>query len=182
MSAGERNGCGHDTSPKIEAAAKEGNHEAVIFPRAKVEGSEYDFSFSGLKSAVLNHINHEKMANRSIIREDIAACFQDAVVDALCERIALALDEYGADVFALAGGVASNMALRSAAKGVCEKRGVKFVCPSPKLCTDNAAMIGAAAYISFTKGEFAGWDLNAVPQLTLKVSSMDADCRACTGN
>lgn len=160
-------GLGYPGGPKVEEAAKKGDVNAISFPRAKVGDSAYDFSFSGLKSAVLNYINSEKMAGREVNNYDIAACFQDAVVGVLCDHAALAIEEYGARDFALAGGVASNGALRSAMEKVCADKGVKFHCPSPILCTDNAAMIGAAAYYDFIAGKRDGWDLNAVPGLKL---------------
>lgn len=160
-------GLGYPGGPKVEEAAKKGDTSAISFPRAKVGDSVYDFSFSGIKSAVLNYINSEKMAGREVNNYDIAACFQDAVVGVLCEHAGLAIDEFKAFDFALAGGVASNGALRSAMKKLCDEKGVKFHCPSPVLCTDNAAMIGSAAYYEYMAGRRDGWDLNAVPQLKL---------------
>ena len=160
-------GLGYPGGPKVEAAAKEGNHEAIAFPRARVTGSVYDFSFSGLKSAVLNYMNSEKMAGREVVPDDIAACFQDAVVGVLCDHAGMAMEEFRAKDFALAGGVAANGALREGIRSICEEKGIRFHCPSPVLCTDNAAMIGAAGYYEFIAGHRAGWDLNAVPGLTL---------------
>lgn len=162
-------GLGYPGGPKVEEAAKRGNADAITFPRAKVEGSIYDFSFSGLKSAVLNYINGEKMKGREVNQDDIAAGFQAAVVGVLADHTGLAIDEYGAKDFALAGGVASNGALREATRKLCEEKGVRFHCPSPVLCTDNAAMIGAAGYYDFVAGRRDGWDLNAVPGLALGV-------------
>lgn len=162
-------GLGYPGGPKVEEAAKRGNADAITFPRAKVEGSVYDFSFSGLKSAVLNYINGEKMKGREVDPDDIAAGFQAAVVGVLADHTGLAIDEYGTKDFALAGGVASNGALREAMRELCEEKGVRFHCPSPVLCTDNAAMIGAAGYYDFLAGRRDGWDLNAVPGLALGV-------------
>lgn len=160
-------GLGYPGGPKVDKAAKEGNPHAIPFPRAKVEGSPYDFSFSGLKSAVLNHINRAKMTGEEICVPDLAASFQNAVVEALVSRAVLAAKEYGYDKLAIAGGVASNSALRAAMQVACEKEKLKFYYPSPIFCTDNAAMIGAAAYYEYKKGTRHGWDLNAVPNLKL---------------
>lgn len=160
-------GLGYPGGPKIDKASKEGNPNAIAFPRAKVADSAYDFSFSGLKSAVLNYLNGCKMKNIPIVQADVAASFQKAVVDVLVEHAMHAMEEYGFKKFAIAGGVASNSALRSAMEEACKKRGVAFYHPSPILCTDNAAMIGAAAYYEYLAGTRSGWDLNAVPNLKL---------------
>ena len=160
-------GLGYPGGPKIDKVSKEGNPNAIAFPRAKVADSAYDFSFSGLKSAVLNYLNGCKMKNIPIVQADVAAYFQKAVVDVLVEHAMHAVEEYGFKKFAIAGGVASNSALRSAMEEACKKRGVAFYHPSPILCTDNAAMIGAAAYYEYLAGTRSGWDLNAVPNLKL---------------
>ena len=136
-------------------------------PEAKVDGAEYDFSFSGLKSAVLNYINGCKMKGESFDPADLAASFQKAVVEVLVGNSMKAAEELGISKFAIAGGVASNSALRAAMIEACEKRKMKFYRPSPILCTDNAAMIGAAAYYEYISGARAGLDLNAVPNLKL---------------
>lgn len=160
-------GLGYPGGPKVDKTAKEGNPHAIEFPRAKVEGSPYDFSFSGLKSAVLNHINRAKMTGEEICVPDLVASFQNAVVEALVSRAVLAAKEFGYDKLAIAGGVASNSALRADMQEACEKEGLKFYHPSPIFCTDNAAMIGVAAYYEYQKGTRHGWDLNAVPNLKL---------------
>lgn len=160
-------GLGYPGGPKVDQAARGGNPHAFEFPRAKVEGSPYDFSFSGLKSAVLNHINHAKMTGEEICVPDLAASFQNAVVEALVRRAVLAAKEYGYDRLAIAGGVASNSALRAAMQNACDEAGIRFYHPSPIFCTDNAAMIGAAAFYEYQKGTRHGWDLNAVPNLKL---------------
>ncbi|MBD5157963.1 MAG: tRNA (adenosine(37)-N6)-threonylcarbamoyltransferase complex transferase subunit TsaD [Butyrivibrio sp.] len=160
-------GLGYPGGPKIDRLAKEGNPHAVELPRAKIDGARYDFSFSGLKSAVLNYINHCEMKNIEINRADLAASFQNAVVDVLVTHAAEAVREYKFGKFAIAGGVASNSALRSAMAEACADSGIEFFHPSPVFCTDNAAMIGAAAYYEYLAGNFAGWDLNAVPNLRL---------------
>ena len=160
-------GLGYPGGPKVDKAAKEGNPHAMEFPRAKVGGSAYDFSFSGMKSAVLNYINQCDMKGETINVPDLAASFQNAVVDVLVSRAVAAAKEYGYGKLAIAGGVASNSALRAGMKEACEKEEIKFYYPSPIYCTDNAAMIGAAAYYEYINGARAGWDLNAVPNLKL---------------
>lgn len=160
-------GLGYPGGPKVDKAAREGNPHAIEFPRAKVGDNPYDFSFSGLKSAVLNYINHAKMTGEEICVPDLAASFQNAVVESLVSRAIMAAKEYGYDKLAIAGGVASNSALREGMKAACEKEGIRFYHPSPIYCTDNAAMIGAAAYYEYQKGARSGWDLNAVPNLKL---------------
>ena len=160
-------GLGYPGGPKIDKAAKEGNRHAIEFPRAKVGDSPYDFSFSGLKSAVLNYINHEKMMGNEISVPDVAASFQNAVVDSLVTRAIAAAKEYGYKKLALAGGVASNTALRAGMDEACKRENIQLYYPSPILCTDNAAMIGCAAYYEYQKGIRSGWDLNAVPNLKL---------------
>ncbi len=160
-------GLGYPGGPKIEQAAGSGNPHAVEFPRAKIGDSLYDFSFSGLKSAVLNYLNGCRMKGQEIVQADIAASFQKAVTDVLIGNAVRALKDYGADTFAIAGGVASNAALREGMRKACRDMGVAFYHPSPVFCTDNAAMIGAAAYHDYRNGRRAGLDLNAVPNLKL---------------
>ncbi len=160
-------GLGYPGGPKIEKAAREGNPHAVEFPRGKVDGSPYDFSFSGMKSAVLNYLNQAAMKGEAVSQADVAASFQQAVVDVLVERAVSAAVDLGQKKLVLAGGVAANGALRQALDEACSKRGIRCYHPSPILCTDNAAMIGSAAYYHYIKGERSGWDLNAVPNLQL---------------
>ncbi len=160
-------GLGYPGGPKIEKVSHEGNPNAIAFPRAKVGDGVYDFSFSGLKSAVLNYLNGCKMKGETIHQADVAASFQQAVTDVLVGHAEHAIEEFGMNRFAIAGGVASNGVIRSAMAEMCERKGVGFYHPSPILCTDNAAMIGAAAYYDFIAGKRAGLDLNAVPNLKL---------------
>lgn len=160
-------GLGYPGGPKIDRVAKEGNPNAIHFPRAKVGDAEYDFSFSGLKSAVLNYLNSCQMKGEEICVPDVAASFQKAVVDVLVEHSMDAVKRYGYSRFAIAGGVASNSALRAAFEEACKARKIEFYHPSPVYCTDNAAMIGAAAYYEYVKGVRHGYDLNAVPNLKL---------------
>lgn len=158
---------GYPGGPKIDKLAKEGNPDAIDFPRAHVGDSVYDFSFSGVKSAVLNYINGCKMKQAEYNRADIAASFQKAVTDVLVDHAMAGVENYGLKKLAIAGGVASNSALRAAMRKACEDRGIEFYYPSPILCTDNAAMIGAAAFYDYQNGIRSGWDLNAVPNLKL---------------
>ncbi|MCD7725582.1 MAG: tRNA (adenosine(37)-N6)-threonylcarbamoyltransferase complex transferase subunit TsaD [Clostridiales bacterium] len=160
-------GLGYPGGPKIDRVSKEGNPDAIFFPRAKVADAAYDFSFSGLKSAVLNYLNSCEMKGIEVCQADVAASFQKAVVDVLVEHSMRAVEECGMKKFAIAGGVASNSALRSALREACEERNLLFYYPSPILCTDNAAMIGAAGYYEYLKGVRSGYDLNAVPNLKL---------------
>lgn len=160
-------GLGYPGGPKIEKKALEGNPDAIPFPKAKIADGQYDFSFSGLKSAVLNYINGCKMKGQEINEADIAASFQKAVIDVLVEHAMGAVQEFGIKKFAIAGGVASNTTLRNAMEEACRENGVEFYHPSPIYCTDNAAMIGAAAYYEYLEGKRDGWDLNAVPNLKL---------------
>ncbi len=160
-------GLGYPGGPKIDKLSKEGDPKAILFPKAHIADAPYDFSFSGLKSAVLNYLNGCKMKNIPVIQADVAASFQKAVIDVLVEHAMRAVEEYGFDKFAIAGGVASNSSLRHAMADACSKRNIMFYHPSPIFCTDNAAMIGTAAYYEYLAGTRHGLDLNAVPNLKL---------------
>ncbi|HHX63102.1 MAG TPA: tRNA (adenosine(37)-N6)-threonylcarbamoyltransferase complex transferase subunit TsaD [Epulopiscium sp.] len=160
-------GLGYPGGPKIDKLAKEGNPHAIEFPRANIKDNPYDFSFSGVKSSVLNYINQCGMKEIEVNKADVAASFQAAVVDVLvANTIALSKDK-GIKTIALAGGVAANQALRAKMQEACEKEGIILKYPAMGLCTDNAAMIGSAAYFEYIKGVRHGWDLNAVPGLKL---------------
>ena len=160
-------GLGYPGGPKIDKLSKEGDANAIKFPKARVEDGPYDFSFSGVKSAVLNYLNGAQMKGETVNEADIAASFQKAVTDVLVEHAMMAVKDFGMKKFAIAGGVASNSTLRGAMKDACEKNGIEFYHPSPIFCTDNAAMIGVAAYYEYMAGVRHGWDLNAVPNLKL---------------
>jgi N6-L-threonylcarbamoyladenine synthase len=160
-------GMGYPGGPKIDKAAKEGNPHAVEFPRVFLEDDSYDFSFSGLKSAVLNYINKQKMMGLEINPNDVAASFQKAVIDVLVEKTIKAAKEKGVTSVAMAGGVASNSALRALMSQKCHENGFELNIPDPILCTDNAAMIGSAAYYEYIKGRRDTLDLNANPNLKL---------------
>ena len=160
-------GLGYPGGPKIDKLSKEGNADAIVFPKAHISDAPYDFSFSGVKSAVLNYINGCRMKGEEYNNADIAASFQKAVTDVLVDNVMRAVKEYGLNKFAIAGGVASNSTLRAAMQKACEKEDIEFYHPSPIYCTDNAAMIGVAAYYEYINGTRHGWDLNAVPNLKL---------------
>ncbi len=160
-------GLGYPGGPKIDKEARNGDPHAIAFPKARIEGAPYDFSFSGLKSSVLNYLNHAKMLGEQVNCADLAASFQQAVVDVLVEHTVKAAKEFGFDRVAIAGGVASNTCLRAAMRQACGQAGIRFYYPSPIYCTDNAAMIGCAGYYEYRKGVRHGWDLNAVPNLKL---------------
>lgn len=160
-------GLGYPGGPKIDRLSEQGNPDAISFPRARVEDAPYDFSFSGLKSAVLNYLNKCRMLNEPINEADVAASFQKAVVDVLVGNAIHAAKELHMDKLALAGGVASNKHLRKAMEEACAKENISFFRPSPIFCTDNAAMIGVAAYYEYKKGIRHGLDLNAIPNLKL---------------
>jgi N6-L-threonylcarbamoyladenine synthase len=160
-------GLGYPGGPKIEKVSHEGNPHAMEFPRPKIADGPYDFSFSGLKSAVLNYLNSCQMKGLPIVQADVAASFQKAVTDVLIGNAMRAVDEYGIKKFAIAGGVASNGTLREGMQQACLEKGIEFYHPSPILCTDNAAMIGAAAYYEYQAGVRSGLELNAVPNLKL---------------
>ena len=160
-------GLGYPGGPKIEKKAKEGNDKAIVFPKAKVAENPYDFSFSGLKSAVLNYINGCKMKRQEINEADIAASFQKAVIDVLVEHAVHAAKEYRIDKFAIAGGVASNQTLREAMEKACKERGIQFYHPSPIFCTDNAAMIAITGYYKYLDNDFCTIDKPAYSRVTI---------------
>lgn len=158
-------GLGYPGGPKIDKVSEQGNSEAIVFPKANVDG--YDFSFSGVKSAVLNYLNQMKMREEAIVQEDVAASFQKAVIEVIVEKTFRAAEDLGIDKIALAGGVAANRLLRRRMEEECVSRKMSLQYPSMVLCTDNAAMIGAAGYYDYIHGIRHGMDLNAVPNLQL---------------
>lgn len=149
-------GLGYPGGPKIDRLAKEGDPEAVHFKRIMLEKDSYDFSFSGLKTAVLNYVNTQKQAGREINKADVAAGFQQAVIDVIVEKAVTATKNMKYKKLALAGGVASNSALRAALEEACLRENIQLYVPSPLLCTDNAAMIGCAAYYKYMETEKEG--------------------------
>ncbi len=160
-------GLGYPGGPLVDKLAKEGNPKAIDFPRVKMDKDSLDFSFSGVKTAVINYIHKLEQNGEEINRADVAASFQDAVTDALCEHTVEGAKRVGAKTVAIAGGVAANSELREKMTKECEKHGIAVVYPPPVLCTDNAAMIAAAGYYSYMEGVRADLDLNAIPNLPL---------------
>jgi N6-L-threonylcarbamoyladenine synthase len=160
-------GLGYPGGPLIDKTAKEGNSKAIALPRVYFPGGSLDFSFSGLKTAVLNYLNSMAQKGETVKLVDLCASFQQAVVDVLVKNTVHAAKNKKAGKIALAGGVAANSLLRSSMKAAAQKNGMEMYYPRPILCTDNAAMIGCAAYYEFQKGNIAGLDLNAVPSLKL---------------
>lgn len=153
--------------PVIDKLSQKGNKEAIDFPRVMLEPKSYDFSFSGLKTAVLNYLNQLKQKGEEIIVEDVAASFQQAVLDVLVDKSFRLAKERGMDKIVLAGGVAANEGLRTMMEERGKKEGIKIFYPSRILCTDNAAMIGSAAYFNYKAGKLSDLYLNVEPNLDL---------------
>lgn len=160
-------GLGYPGGPAIENTAKNGDPEAIDFPRAIMDEDSYDFSFSGLKTAVMNYINNQKQRGEKINKEDIAASFQEAVVDSLITKLLKAAEEYDVKSVVLSGGVAANTRLREVAAEKLKKLNLDFYYPPLNLCTDNAAMIGAVAYYQYLDRDFAPLSISAEPALRL---------------
>ena len=160
-------GLGYPGGPKIDRLSEEGNPNAIEFKRVYLERGSLDFSFSGIKTAVLNYANSEKQAGREINRADVAASFQQAVLEVIVNKAVEAAVSMHKDRLVMAGGVAANRHLRAMLEEACGRRGIRLYCPSPVLCTDNAAMIGTAAYYKYKAGETDGLDLDAFPNLPL---------------
>lgn len=160
-------GLGYPGGPKIDKIAKEGNPQAINFKRVYLEKDSFDFSFSGLKTAVLNYINQEKQAGREINRADVAASFQQAVMDVLVRKTVDAAVLKGEKKLVLAGGVAANSKLRAMLGAACDKAGIRLYRPDPILCTDNGAMIAAAAYYQYQSGQTDDLELEAYANLPL---------------
>lgn len=160
-------GLGYPGGPKIDKLAKNGNEDAIEFPRAKFHDNTLDFSFSGVKSAVLNYLNNAKMKDIEVNKADVAASFQKAIVDVLKNNVFLTCERRGVNRIAVAGGVASNSCLRETLQKEGNKRGIEILFPAPILCTDNAAMIGSAAYFNYEAGLVSDLDINAKPNLKL---------------
>lgn len=157
-------GLGYPGGPKLNRLAQDGNPNAIKFPRPHMG---YNFSFSGLKTAVINYVHTAEQKGEEINRADVAASFQQAAVDVLVSNTVNAAKEKGVSKIAIAGGVAANTCLRNQMKSEAEKNGMQFYCPPIELCTDNAAMISCAGYFNYVAGIRGGLELNAVPQLSI---------------
>ena len=151
--------------PEIDRFAREGNPAAIDFPRALAQEGNYEFSFSGMKSAVLNYINSEKMKGHALHKADIAASFQSAVVEVLVHKAFEAIREAGRDTLVLAGGVAANKSLERRLRETAEAEGIRYLYPPPRLCTDNAAMIACRGAYAAAASKYSDLYLNAVPGL-----------------
>ena len=160
-------GLGYPGGPKIDKLAKEGNPEAVHFKRVYLEKDSLDFSFSGIKTGVLNYVHNEQQKGHEINNADIAASFQQAVLEVIVNKAVGAAEKLGKDKLVLAGGVAANSRLREMLTEECQKKGIELYCPSPILCTDNGAMIGCAAYYMYKDGIVHDLDLDARAGLPL---------------
>lgn len=160
-------GLGYPGGPKVDKLSKSGNPDAFDFPIAHIADAPFDFSYSGVKSAVLNQLNTAKMNGMEINSADVAASFQKAIIGSTVPKAIALCKEKNINKLAIAGGVASNSALREALQSACDTEDIQFCSPSPVMCTDNAAMIGAAAYYKYLNNEFSGLDLNAIPNLSL---------------
>ena len=160
-------GLGYPGGPAIDSAAKKGNPHAVEFPRVFLEKGSYDFSFSGLKSAVLNYLNSKKMKEEPSVVEDVAASFQLAVIEVLVEKAIHCALEQKVDKICMAGGVSANSLLREMMQEKAKENGLELYYPAPILCTDNAAMIGSMAYYNYINNVKSDLYLNAVPELKI---------------
>ena len=158
-------GLGYPGGPKIDKAAKEGDPDSIAFKRVYLEQGSLDFSFSGLKTQALNYLNQERQAGREINVNNVAASFQEAVVEVIADKAVMAAEKYGQNRIVMAGGVASNSRLRALMEEKAGSRGIDVLKPSPVLCTDNGAMIASAAYYAYRSGVKPDLELDAVPGL-----------------
>lgn len=161
-------GLGYPGGPKIDALAKEGDPNAFEFPRVKMANDSLDFSFSGVKTAVINHVHNLEQKGVNFNKADIAASFQNAVTDALCGHTIEAARRKSAKTIAIAGGVAANSALRDKMTNMAAEDGISVIYPPPVLCTDNAVMIAAAGYYEYILKRRADMKLNAAASLSLE--------------
>jgi N6-L-threonylcarbamoyladenine synthase len=158
-------GFGYPGGPKVEEAALGGDPKAIHFKRVYLERDQFDFSFSGIKTGVLNHINSEKQAGREVSVADVAAGFQEAVLEVLVEKAVRAAVKMGTGKLVLSGGVSANKRLRHMLKDACRQASLTLYYPTSELCTDNAAMIGCTAYYKYMEGKRSELDLDAYPSL-----------------
>lgn len=161
-------GLGYPGGPLIDKLSKEGNPNAIKFPRVRIDKESLDFSFSGVKTAVINYLHKSEQQGVEVNKADIAASFQDAVTDALVEHTVEAAKKTCSKIITIAGGVAANSDLRNKMTSVAKGCGIDVLYPPPVLCTDNAAMIACAGYYAFLEGKTAQLDLNAIPSLSIE--------------
>ena len=157
-------GLAYPGGPRLSELAEGGDPDYLRLPRPKAEG-KYDFSFSGLKTAFVNACHNMEQKGISLPKKDLAASYQQAIVDCLCDKTMLAVKDSGLGTLCLAGGVSANRLLRARMAALAEEQGVALCMPAPELCTDNAAMIAAAAF--YRRDQAAELDLNATPSLRL---------------
>ena len=162
-------GLGYPGGPKIDKLSKEGDPLAIKFPRVRMEKDCLDFSFSGVKTSVINYLHKAEQQGVTVNSCDVAASFQAAVTDVLSEHTIEAAKIHNLKTITIAGGVASNSDLREKMSRKASEFGIDVLYPPPVLCTDNAAMIACAGYYSFLEGNFASLDLNAVPSLSIEI-------------
>ena len=160
-------GMNYPGGPEVEKLAKLGNEEAIDFPRVMLDKNSYNFSFSGLKTAVLNYLNSKKQKNEEISKEDVCASFQKAVFDVLINKTERLMKEKNLDKLVVSGGVSANNTLRTEIEKMCEKNNFKSYFPSKILCTDNAAMIASSGYYEYISGVRSDLTLNVEPNLEL---------------
>jgi N6-L-threonylcarbamoyladenine synthase len=160
-------GLGYPGGPKVDALAQKGDPQRIAFKRAMLEKDSLDFSFSGIKTGVLNYVNTAKQAGKTVNFADVAASFEASAVDVLVSKTLMALRRTGRNILTVGGGVASNSLLRARLAEACEAAGIYLFIPSPIFCTDNAAMIACAAYCDYKAGKRDGLDLDAKANLAL---------------
>ncbi len=161
-------GLGYPGGPLIDKLAKEGNPQAISFPRVRIDKDSLDFSFSGVKTSVINYLHKAEQQGVTVNKADVAASFQEAVTDVLCEHTIEAAISNNSKIITIAGGVASNSQLRDKMTRLAQKKGIDVLYPSPVLCTDNAAMIACAGYYLSKDKNFADLSLNAIPSLSIE--------------
>ena len=161
-------GLGYPGGPKVDALAKEGDPTKIPFKKVFLEKDTLDFSFSGTKTGVMNYLNSEKQAGREINTADVAAGFEESVIDVIVTKTMSAVLNSGYGKLCIGGGVASNSLLRERMQASCEEEGIEIYIPSPVLCTDNAAMISCAAYYDYHSGKVDGLDMDAKSNLVLR--------------
>jgi N6-L-threonylcarbamoyladenine synthase len=160
-------GLGYPGGPVLDRLARKGDPNATRFPRAMAQSGDFDFSLSGVKTAVIRHVKAERSAGRDVAVNDLAASFQEAVVDVQVQKTMAAVEQTGVPAVLLGGGVVANTRLRERMAEEADRRGIRLLHPSPELCTDNAAMIASAGHFRLAQGERSSFDVTAEPGLPL---------------